>query len=252
MANSTNTPSIRETMELLDEASLKDVAADVGNKVKAATGNKKAAGKEDAKRLAKYLNKSFKKWLGQTGGEPTEEALMKFLVSKIGFTAANARKIFDKSGVSDPTKANESIMEDLSVADLDKVFLNAAQFAYEYDLINDPEEDKERKIQKAQHTDGQFGSRGRSSGYVTRRNSSYGNDPIAGLRDQVQKNSYQVDKGELLQQIQKTGMSKEHIEDLTDIVANAKKFEDLQSRPDRQELMKQLARIGYAFFKSNK
>lgn len=245
------TNDIRKHMDMLNEASLKDVAADVSNKAKAALGDKGAAGKEDAKRLSKYLSKSYKKWLGQTGGEPTEETLMKFLVSKIGFTAANARKIFDKSGIQDPTKANESVMEDISRADLDKVFLNAAQFAYEYDLIKDPEEDKERKINKSEYSDGSFGSRGRSSGYGSRR--GYQNsDPIGGLRDQVQKNSYQVDKGEMLQQITKSGLSKEHLEDLTDIVANAKKFEDLQSRPDRQELMKQLARIGYAFFKSNK
>lgn len=241
----TKTPSIRETMELLDEASLKDVATSVGNKLKAAGGNKKAQGTEDAKRLQKHLKRMYEKWLGQVGAEADEESLMKFLVSKVGFTAANARKIFDKSGVSDPTKANESVMEALKKTDLDKVLLSAAQFAFEYDLVKDPNE--KDQVKRSDRSDGSFGGSTRSSGNRVR--GRYNSDPISDLRTQADKADVST-KQDLMKQVYAAGLEDEHMMELAELIRKTKSFSDIKALKDSDDVIGMLSRLGYAYIRS--
>ncbi len=241
---------IRKHMDMLNEASLKDVAADVSNKAKAALGNKAAAGKEDSKRLAKYFSKSYEKWLGQTGGEPSEETLMKFFVSKIGFTAANARKIFNKAGLQDPTKM-ESLTEALKTADLNKAFQSAAQFAYEYDLVPDGDDDKNKdnKFTRRSKSDGDWAS-GSSRRYGSRSQSS--DDILRGIRPKDDDDAKTSAKVKGFAHV--AGLEDEHLAELLELVGatkgNYSMIKKISNQEQREDALEMLARMGYAYIRS--
>lgn len=247
MTNKPGHPTdMRSFIDVLDEASLADVASNFGNAIKAAVGDKKAQGAEKAKRLARYFNKTFQKWLGQSGKEANEESVMRFLIAKVGFTAANARKIMAKANIQDPTK-NESIMEDIKQADLDKVFLAAAQFAYEYDLV--PDDDDDDKAVKNRKTGSRYDRQSRYGGGYTR--SRPEDDFTKAMSPKEVKNADRDVLQRVLPLAYKAGLEDEHIEELAEIIKSTKgRYEDINNRKDRDDVNGMLARLGYAYLKS--
>jgi hypothetical protein len=248
----TNKPAhptdMRSFIEILDEASLADVASNFGNAIKAAVGDKKAQGAEKSKRLARHLKKTFNQWLGQSGKEADEESVMRFLVSKVGFTAANARKIMAKANIKDPTK-NESIMEEIKAADLDRVFLVAAQFAYEYDLVPDDDDDDDGKTVKNRKTGSRYDRQSRYGSSYQR--SRPEDDFMKSLSPKEVKNA----EREVLQRVMplayKAGLEDEHIEELAEIIKSTKgRYEDINTRKDKEDVNGMLARLGYAYLRS--
>lgn len=244
-----NPNDMRMLMEILNEASLKDLAKSAGNKVKAATGDKKAKGAEEAKRLAKYFNKNYQTWLGQSGNEANEKTLFTFLVSKVGFTAANARKIFAKSGVQDPTQT-ESLEETVKKADLDKIFLNAANFAYEYDLVQTDDENKDddddtRRIRQRYKNNPQRGYR--------RSNSQSNGDPYSELRKKADKATSATEELQtaVRQNAYKAGLEDEHLEELLELAKESKgSYSEIRKLKDYEDIGEMFARLGYAYIRS--
>jgi hypothetical protein len=242
---------LRQYMNLmessLDEASLKDIAASAGNKLKAMAGDEQAQGTEDTKRLAKFLTQKFKKYAGQIG-KMDEESLMTFLVNKVGFSAANARKLFAEVGIKDPTKTVESIKlsEELNQKQIDSIMTAAAQFAYKHNLID---LDSKDDIKPSSNTRRQS-SNGKSdddvSGLVDKLKGSVDNSNDQKTQEKPKDTNYTVDKFAFLDAIRSTGIDRRHLADLADIVRNAKSFDDVANRPD----VKQLAMVGFAMFKA--
>lgn len=226
------------------EASLRDIAAAAGDAVGAMAGNDKSKGRQDARKLKSYLTKQYNKWLGQTGNEIDEESLMTFLSAKIGFTPANIRKIFDKAKVSDPTQM-ESLQEDINKTDVDRVMQIAAEFAFAHNLVK-PTNPEETPMASREEP--------RRDGRRRNRDEGSPDDIINSLRNRVEsnKNAYNVDKTELVDALKQTGLTREYLGDLTDIMAKVKDYKDIQKMPDRNEIMNQLAKVGFAFFKSTR
>lgn len=243
-----NTNNIRTFMEILDEASLKDVAASATTHLKAAVGDKKSQGKVESQRLAKYLKKQYTHWLGQTGAETTEESLMKFLVSKIGFTPANARKIFQKAGVQDPTKM-ESLTEALNDAALEKALLAAAQFAYEYDLVpsEKEKEDDDGKFRKK--------SSSSSSSYSRRRynRDDQDDDILRGIRPKDNAESVKAN-AKVVEYAHIAGLEDEHLDELLKLVKATNGtygvIKKINNQEERDDALEMLARMGYAYLRS--
>lgn len=254
----TDSNKLRAYIEILDEASLKDIASSAGQKLKALSGDEKAQGAEESARLAKFLTKKYNNYLGKIGKDADEETLMNFLVSKVGFTAANARKIFAEVGIQDPTKKTEAIelVEALDPALINKAMNAAAAFAYKYDLVDDPNDQTGIKKNQSK-SDSSFGS-------SRRRNKNSTDDLVDQIKgmDKSSKNNqqstqgqannpgnannYAIDKFAFLDAIRATGLSRRHLGDLADIARNSKSFDDIKGRPD----MAQFAAIGYAVFKA--
>lgn len=250
----TNPSDIRSFMEIIDEASLKDLAAGAKEHLKAATGDKKSQGAIESKRLAKHLKKEFQKWMGQTGSEQDEDALLKFLVSKIGFTPANARKIFQSAGVQDPIQS-ESIMEALNASQLDNVLLKAAQFAYEHDLI--PDDDK--SDDDGYKTKGKFNKSGTpgygygNGGYGRGRARDYGteslNDIVKNLTGD-EKTAFERVMQKVKSQANLADIDEEHFAELIAALAKSKKYQDIRNFKEYEDVHEQLARIGFSYLKA--
>ena len=257
--------NIRDFINALDstplaEASLSDVASSVGDKALSAMGNKKAEGREETRALARYLGKEYKKYLGQLNEkEPSADSLMKFLVSRIGFTAVNARAILKAANIDDVTTTDSPRPVDKS--DADKAFEKAAVFAYKHDLV--PRKDDEKVTR--QHNGGKPTDAGlsdeekRDRQRQVRRNSrgepeGSAEDKIRQGVDQMSKDemTYKVDKTEIASELKKAGINQRYVNDLLDIIKNAKNFGELYDYPARNELLNQLAKVGYAFLRANK
>jgi len=243
-----NPHNMRELMEILEEGSLKDLAKSAANKVNAALGDKKAQGAEEAKRLAKYFKKQFEIWLGKSGNEPNEKALFTYLVSKVGYTPANARKIFAKSGIQDPTKT-ESIVEDLKRADLDKVFLNAAYFAYEHDLVNTTDDDDKADDKKVK-------SQTKSNNVSRSKQSQTQSDPYAELRGKTNnaddsKEAVKKFNTSIMQNAGRAGIDEYNMRELMQAIEEVKgNYADIRSRKDYEDIQEMLARVGFAYLRS--
>lgn len=306
---------------ILEEASLRDIASNIGTSIKAAFGDPEAVGRKEAKLVADTMKANYKRWLGRTGQEASEESLMQYLVAKVGFTVANARKLFDKSGIDDPTRApddeeeevedteeeesehdlgdwddedeeegkkpeakkpapnrseptkpnaakadpekdvKESILLELDTTAMDTLFQNAANFALKHDLVKLPGETSSSDTAR----DSLSGST-RSTKHNSTPSREKSDDVVKQSLDNIaaqagvesptkvdkpirQKPTVAVNQSELVRTAKDIGLSKNHIEDMIDIVSKMKSYDKTMSKLFPQE-KEQLTKIGFAFLRS--
>jgi hypothetical protein len=195
--------------------------------------------------------------------------LMKFLVAKIGFTPDNARKIFAKANVEDPTRnrpapqaqtqqaapkvqapnptQNKPMTEAIDNNSLRNVFTSAAQFAYANNLIPD---DAKEVIQKQT---GNFKSdnvdkRTREYRDKNNSNSSSVDQTVANLGAKASSNldkaaekeadqqkqdqsttHFTLNKSEFRKQLVNMGINADQINDIIDVVHDSKSFKDMKN-----------------------
>lgn len=230
-------------MRNVTEASLRDIASDAADRIKAAAGDDRAAGSVEARKLKNYLEKQFQKWLGQTGNEASEEALMTFLASKIGYTVENIRTIFDTAGIVDPTRDDAKPKGKLAPNDLSKGFTSAAQFAFKHNLVDTGDKSNAPKASGGART-------ARSS---VSRNTARDEFQKMADKSKSKETNYVADKEELAKALTASGVNKEDLGDLKSLIAKYGNFGDFVkglTPMERNNTMNQLAKIGFAFFKS--
>lgn len=230
-------------MNRVTEASLRDIASNAADRIKAAAGDEKAAGSVDARKLKNYLEKQYQKWLGQTGNDASEETLMTFLSSKIGYTVENIRTIFDTAGIVDPTRDDATPKGKLEQSDLSRAFTSSAQFAFKHNLVDTG--DKSSASMGA--------PRARPARSSTQRNTARDEFQRQVDKTKSKETNYVADKETLAKSLSASGVNKEDLGDLKSLIAKYGNFGDFVkglTPMERNNTMNQLAKIGFAFFKS--
>lgn len=235
--------NIRQFMDIIDEASLVDLAKSGMNKIHAAAGDQQAQGKEEVKKTTKRMMDLYKRYLGQTGGQMDEASLMEFLSGKIGFTAENVRKLFAQVGIQDPTKT-ESIMEAVNKNQVEKLMTAAAQFAYKHDLIPGQDTPGVRKPKSGSGEKAKDSTAKMSDAETKLRAAGKEAEMgVTALLDKIIKLTAQVADDE--------DFGEENIQALMKKVAETKgKFRNVNALEDRAGVKQELAIIGYAFVMS--
>lgn len=262
-----------------DMRAIADKIAEAGLVSKAAThvaaelGSNTAQGKVDQMKLAKKLKSEYKRYLGQTGKKADETSLMQFLVANIGFTATNARELFKQSGIQDPINKTESVILELDGSQMDKLFTNAAQFAFAHNLVG--KDAKSGKVHgrydQGYGYDGRYGSRYRDRNdplsriadiaddkpgdppakpavVTTKPAAAKQADPKAAAKGDVSSTG-SLDKNKMKGVANKLGLDDSDLEDLNYSV-NQDDYHTLVGSGD-PTAMKQLAIVGYAYLKAN-
>lgn len=226
-------------------------APSIINKLYAASGNSEAQGIEDSKKLAKVIYNNYTKWIGASKLPKNNKTFMTFLVSKVGLVAHNARLVLDRTNVEDPTKADKPI--DLSDAEIKKLSAETAKFSYENNLVPATDKDKDKIKSAKDRYDGRYGS----GSFDKRYNPDKKENPAATLKahqDETQKASSKASKEKFDSSMKANGLTAgdpdEYVDDLIDILKNMKTVKDIQTRTDKNEIINQLTKIGFAFIKS--
>jgi hypothetical protein len=219
-------------------------------------GNETAKGNEDAKILTNHLKDKYKRYLAQSGLEMDETSARDFLISNIGFTVNNAKKVFQKAGISFPEikdeteETNEAINEALDKTDINRLFMTAAQFAYANNLVPSQKQDQtdhkhhtsklDSKSSVHHDTDiDRFIKQQRA-----RDKKAKHEEPVSTQEPQTDSN-FSISK--FVQNLSKTRMTRSAFNETKNAVKESEKYDDVHSN---NETLHALAKIGYAALKT--
>ena len=220
-------------MHELDEASILDTIA-------AKMGSASARGRIDKDFVSSQIETRYKRWLAASSQKPSVDTFVVFLINQMGFSETDVVTIFHKADVA---------AGDLDSQEVTKISDISAAYAFETGLLKtdekgkttaDTEKDRNAKFKKQGKPEAKSAGAGATSANGSKTQDEVNKD----------KDTFTLSQSQLTKALQSVGLDREYASDVTDIIKGTKKFEELKTRPDKNELMSQLARMGYAFFKA--
>lgn len=224
-------------MHELDEASILDTIA-------AKMGSASARGRIDKDFVSSQIETRYKRWLAASSQKPSVDTFVVFLINQMGFSETDVVTIFHKADVA---AGNLSPQEVTKISDI------SAAYAFETGLLKtdekgkttaDTEKDRNAKFKKQQ----QQKNHGKSETRPASASAPSGNAKKS--QDEENDEIFTLNQSQLSKSLQSVGLSRGHVADLVDILQDTKKFEELKAHPNKNEIMSQLARMGYAIFKT--
>lgn len=235
-------------MRQLDEEGFKDKVKRWDATIASSLGSSTGKGKKQLLTVKKALGDDFKTFLAKANRMPNTGALIDFLIKKVNFSATNVKHFLADANIPFDRQDMTIVQQDA----LDKIFENGAAFALENDLVG---QYKDKPSSGDVVSKSSKGKRSGATGVdvsdeLDRLVKAAQGKSFTGKDTKSNDSVVSFDQKSYQNILKQSGLSGEYFEDLVDIAANEKSFADIEKRPDAKELTKQLAKLGFAMFKS--
>lgn len=215
----------------INESRLGNSLKALGDMVLSDMGNKRAQGRMEFRNSVKKLLDKYDFKIGRGREEPNKENIMKFLINDINFDRKDVINIFKMS--KDPLVSG-NLNVDLTKSQIEEIFSNAIEYAYNNDMIDDENEKSNNNKNKP---------------VMTKEEEQEFLDKMKDLASDKSKGDFSNQiSPKMKEYLKNAGMFSDDIEDLKYTVDRARSFKQLVSSHDRSAV-DALSVIGYAFLK---
>ncbi len=199
-------------------------------------GSAEAEGRMNKSYVVKEFVNRYKAWATSSNQKPAVDNVVVFMINKLGFNEQDTVTIFHKANIDSGSLNNSQIQH---------IFTIAAEYSFEHGLIDvdkseakgQAKSDKEERSIRYKRDQGT----GRATGKENTKDSG---------KAENKGDVFSLNQTQLTAALKTVGLDREYVNDISDIIAKTKNIEDLKTRPDQKELMRQLAKMGYALFKA--